>query len=179
MVFVFGCRRGLCGGFAVWVWLVALACRFGLSFWLVALSCCAGLLRWHVALACRFGLLCWLVALACCAGLLRWLVVLACRSVLSRWHAIHGGFRCHSMALRATFQRRKVAKSLFRNLLALRVPAAFFEIILRKVAQNALPVRCAQFAIHGELTCLRLTSKNKSDARVGQSQLRKNLKTLA
>jgi len=54
--------------------------------------------------------------------------------------AIHGGFRSHSMALRVTFPMKSNQKS-FRNLFALRVPAAFFEIDLRKVAQIALPVR--------------------------------------
>ena len=69
----------------------------GFFVWLcfVVLVCCAGLLAWLVGLlACWPGLLIWLVALACCSGL---------SSVL----AIPGVFRCHSMALRNTFQKTK------------------------------------------------------------------------
>ncbi len=40
---------------------------------------------------------------------------------------------------RVTLQTRKVTKGVFRGFIALRVPAAFFEIILRRVALYAHP----------------------------------------
>ena len=76
----------------------------GFRFFCLALFCCSGVLRWLVVLAvdlaCRSGLLLCLVALACCSGV---------SSVL----AIPGVFRCHSMALRNTFQKTKSIQKSF------------------------------------------------------------------
>ena len=59
---------------------------------------------------------------------LLWLAALACCSYLSSMLAIHGGFRCHSMALRVTFRMaRKVTKSAFRRYSALRVACGNFQ----------------------------------------------------
>jgi len=46
-------------------------------------------------------------------------------------------------------KRPKGTKSLFRSLFALRVPAAFFEIILRRAALNIRPCTKRSRAIHG------------------------------
>ena len=61
----------------------------------------------------------WLVlafaGLSCCSrgGLFFWLVALTCCSGLSSLLAIHGVFRCHSMALRNTFQKTKSIQKSF------------------------------------------------------------------